>query len=115
MAFDRLRARCLDCSRVNAKQLCRCSLFVDIRAVLSYCPKNKTWLRLVGAKLAVKGVKDMKSTVIAGAIFIALIGLVFAANLDTARIDGLTGLKGKFNEKERVYKVTLPRNDVKVV
>lgn len=57
----------------------------------------------------------MKSTVIAAGIFTALIGLVSAASLDTARIDELTGLKGKFNEKEGVYKVTFPRNDVKVV
>jgi hypothetical protein len=37
------------------------------------------------------------------------------ATLDTAKIDQITGLKGKFNEKEGVYKVTFPRNDVKVV
>ena len=35
--------------------------------------------------------------------------------VDTATIDQITGLKGKFNEKEGVYKVTFPRNDVKVV
>src|SRR6476659_11262284 len=57
----------------------------------------------------------MKPTVIAAAIFTALIDLVSAANLNTARIDELTGLKGKFNEKEGVYKVTFPRNDVKIV
>jgi len=57
----------------------------------------------------------MKPTVIGAAIFTALIDLVSAANLDTARIDQLTGLKGKLNEKEGVYKVTFPRNDVKVV
>ena len=39
----------------------------------------------------------------------------FAADLDTARIDELTGLKGKMNDKEGVYKVTFPRDDVKVV
>jgi len=38
----------------------------------------------------------------------------FAA-LDTAKIDNLTGLKGKLNEKEGVYKVTFPRDDVKIV
>src|SRR4030095_14707816 len=38
-----------------------------------------------------------------------------SAGLDTAKIDSLTGLKGKMNEKEGVYKVTFPRNDVKVV
>jgi len=37
-----------------------------------------------------------------------------SAELDTAKIDHLTGLKGKLNEKEGVYKVTLPRDDVKV-
>jgi len=37
------------------------------------------------------------------------------AALDTAKIDELTGLKGKLNEKENVYKVTWPRDDVKVV
>jgi len=67
------------------------------------------------AKLAIKGVQRMKSTVIAGAILTGLVVLVSAAGLDTARIDQLTGLKGKFNEKEGVYKVTFPRNDVKVV
>lgn len=47
----------------------------------------------------------MKPTVIAAAIFTALIGLVSAAGLNTARIDQLTGLKGKLNEKEGVYNV----------
>src|SRR5213595_3231942 len=37
-----------------------------------------------------------------------------AAGLDGAKIDQLTGLKGKLNEKEGVYKVTFPRSDVKV-
>ena len=36
------------------------------------------------------------------------------AALNTAKIDDLTGLKGKMNEKEGVYKITSPRNDVKV-
>jgi hypothetical protein len=34
--------------------------------------------------------------------------------LDTAKIDEITGLKGKLNKEERVYKVSLPRSDVKV-
>jgi hypothetical protein len=38
-----------------------------------------------------------------------------ATDLNTAQIDALTGLKGKMNEKEGVYKVTFPRDDVKVV
>jgi hypothetical protein len=37
-----------------------------------------------------------------------------ASGLDTAKIDQITGLKGKMNEKEGVYKVTFPRDDVKV-
>jgi len=48
-------------------------------------------------------------------ILLGIISNAFAANLNTARIDELTGLKGKMNEKEGVYKVTFPRNDVKVV
>ncbi len=37
-----------------------------------------------------------------------------SAALDTAKIDQITGLKGKLSEKENVYKVTWPRTDVKV-
>jgi hypothetical protein len=58
----------------------------------------------------VKAMKTRHCTV----ILFALISVSSAADLDTARIDELTGLKGKFNEKEGVYKVTFPRNDVKV-
>src|SRR5213595_796170 len=46
---------------------------------------------------------------------LAATSLSALAALDTAKIDNLTGLKGKLNEKEAVYKVTFPRNDVKVV
>src|SRR6266446_3963430 len=38
-----------------------------------------------------------------------------SAALDTSKIDQITGLKGKLNEKEGVYKITFPRDDVKVV
>jgi hypothetical protein len=38
----------------------------------------------------------------------------FAAPLDTAKIELLTGLKGKLNEKEGVFKVSQPRTDVKI-
>ena len=57
----------------------------------------------------------MKHILTAGVIFAASICTSVAAGLNTARIDELTGLKGKLNEKEGVYKVTFPRNDVKVV
>src|SRR5438094_9975701 len=39
---------------------------------------------------------------------------IASATLDSGKIDQITGLKGKLNEKEGVYKVTCPRNDVKV-
>src|SRR5437667_2276272 len=57
----------------------------------------------------------IKNFVFRTTIILGLISSSLAANLDTARIDELTGLKGKMNEKEGVYKVTFPRNDVKVV
>src|SRR6266704_6468519 len=56
----------------------------------------------------------MKKLFILAAIFAAT-GTSALAALDTAKIDNLTGLKGKLNEKEGVYKVTFPRDDVKVV
>ena len=55
----------------------------------------------------------MKKLFISAAIFAAMSISALAA-LDTAKIDYLTGLKGKLNEKEGVYKVTFPRDDVKV-
>jgi Domain of Unknown Function (DUF1259) len=36
------------------------------------------------------------------------------AGIDTARIEQITGLKGTFSNQEDVFKVTKPRNDVKV-
>src|SRR5216110_422830 len=56
----------------------------------------------------------MKKLFILAAIFAATSVSVPAA-LDTAKIDNLTGFKGKLNEKEGVYKVTFPRDDVKIV
>jgi hypothetical protein len=40
--------------------------------------------------------------------------IVSAADLDTAKIDQITGVKGKLNEKEGAYKITFPRGDVAV-
>jgi hypothetical protein len=57
----------------------------------------------------------MKTYLLIILIFCAIITAALAAALDTAKIDQLTGLKGKMNEKEGVYKVTFPRNEVKVV
>ena len=47
-------------------------------------------------------------------ISLIAVASLFAADFDTARIDELTGLKGKMIEKEGVYKVTFPRDDVKI-
>ena len=55
----------------------------------------------------------MKNLLLVCAIFCANIDLSSAA-LDGAKIDQITGLKGKLNDKEGVYKVTWPRSDVKV-
>jgi len=55
----------------------------------------------------------MKKRFILAAIFAAA-AVSAPAALDTAKIDNLTGLKGKLNEKEGVYRVSFPRSDVKV-
>ena len=57
----------------------------------------------------------MKTYLLSILICCGTITAALAATLDTAKIDQITGLKGKFNEKEGVYKVTFPRSDVKVV
>jgi uncharacterized protein DUF1259 len=57
----------------------------------------------------------MKKFLLRATILLGIVSSAFAGALKTARIDELTGLKGKMNEKEGVYKVTFPRNDVKVV
>jgi len=56
----------------------------------------------------------MKTIFTTGLVLIAFAYTSVAGELNTARIDELTGLKGKMNEKEGVYKITFPRNDVKV-
>ena len=56
----------------------------------------------------------MKKLLIVCALCCADIGIALAA-LDGAKIDQITGLKGNFNDKEGVYKITWPRGDVKVV
>jgi uncharacterized protein DUF1259 len=58
---------------------------------------------------------SMKNFVLRTTILLGIIASAFAADLNTARIDELTGLKGKMNEKEGVYKITFPRDDVKIV
>jgi len=48
------------------------------------------------------------------AVFAAVTQGLNAAELNFARVDEVTGLKGKLNEKEGAYKVTFPRADVPV-
>jgi uncharacterized protein DUF1259 len=57
---------------------------------------------------------SMKDFLLRATILIGIVSGAFAGDLNTAQIDELTGLKGKMNEKEGVYKVTFPRGDVKV-
>jgi hypothetical protein len=47
-------------------------------------------------------------------IGLAALPLAAFAALDTAKIDSLTGLKGTWNEAERVHKVSQPRNDLPI-
>src|SRR6266704_6362476 len=47
-------------------------------------------------------------------LFIAVAAFGQDKKLNTSTIDQLTGLKGKLNEQEHVYKVSSPRTDVKV-
>src|SRR6266496_5274035 len=56
-----------------------------------------------------------KNFLLRSTLLLGIISSTFAGDFNTARIDELTGLKGKMNEKEGVYKVTFPRNEVKVV
>ncbi|MEY2490737.1 MAG: hypothetical protein QOC70_2679 [Verrucomicrobiota bacterium] len=56
--------------------------------------------------------KTFRVICLAGALFAAVCAA--EAALDAAKIDQLTGLKGKMNPAEGVYKVTFPRDDVKV-
>jgi hypothetical protein len=64
----------------------------------------------------------MRKTIAIGlTLFIGAIGagLISAAEthpapLDTAAIEQLTGLKGAYNEREKVFKVSAPRSDLKL-
>src|SRR5262249_48652689 len=52
---------------------------------------------------------------LASAFLLASLSTAFgAAELDTARIDSIIGLKGKLNSEEGVYKVSQPRTDIKI-
>lgn len=72
--------------------------------------------RAIGGDFPVTPQQTMKKNIfLFGMILLGIVATAFAADLDTARIDQITGLKGKFNQKEDTYKVTFPRDDVKVI
>lgn len=48
-------------------------------------------------------------------ILLACLAPLSAWALDTARIEAVTGLKGSYNEAEKVFKVTQPRGDLGIV
>src|SRR5580765_830293 len=56
----------------------------------------------------------MKNRLLLLSLCVASINIA-SGSLDTAKIDKIIGLKGKLNDNEGVYRVTFPRDDVKVV
>lgn len=56
--------------------------------------------------------KSLVTLALSGAITLNAFGP--EKELDSAKIDSITGLKGKFNEKEGVYRVTFPRGDIPI-
>src|SRR5437588_732824 len=58
----------------------------------------------------------IEQTIAALYTFLIVAPVTFAAevNLDTAKIEQLTGTKGQMNQKEGVFKVNSPRDDLKV-
>src|SRR5688500_10816974 len=46
--------------------------------------------------------------------FITIVPALAFAALDTAQIEAASGLKGTFNEAEGVFKLSVPRDDVKI-
>src|SRR4051812_13246763 len=47
-------------------------------------------------------------------VAVIMLPLAARAALNTARIEELTGLKGTFNQEEKVFKVTVPRTDLPI-
>src|SRR6266850_2027740 len=60
--------------------------------------------------------KQQIASIVTAAALAVSATAAFAADkkLDTAKIEQITGMKGTYNEKENVFKVTTPRNDVQV-
>src|SRR5258706_327287 len=49
------------------------------------------------------------------AMLVSTLTVAAGAKLDTAKIEQITGMKGSYNAKENVFKVSTPRADVPVV
>jgi hypothetical protein len=58
--------------------------------------------------------KNQMSRIACAFLLAAAAAVGSAAPLDTARIDQITDLKGALNQREGVYKVSLPRADLKI-
>src|SRR5262249_5314399 len=58
---------------------------------------------------------NMKTYMLIVPVVCTIITTAWAAALATAKVDQITGLKGKMNETEGAYTVTFPSNDVKVL
>src|SRR5258708_4985290 len=59
----------------------------------------------------------MKPTSIFSSVFACCLAITLnaiSAEVDTAKIDTIIGIKGVLNTNEHVFKVTSPRSDVKV-
>jgi phosphotransferase system IIB component len=85
---------------------------------------------MVGLKLTTASRYDLtmlrkeyivKASIKASMLGIALVACMYAAHsaedvkkLDTAQIEQITGLKGKYSQEENVFKVVSPRTDVKI-
>jgi hypothetical protein len=75
----------------------------------------------MGAECDVKGV-DMLQAMKCLSLPLLIVCTMFVGragaepnSLDTAKIEQLTGAKGKMDEKEGAFKVSLPRNDINVI
>ncbi len=87
-----------------------CKYYLNLHLACCVCKNYSTIINRGANKQT-----NMEIFLLSTTILLGVISSTLAADLNTARIDELTGLKGKLNEKEGVYKVTFPRSDVKVI
>ncbi len=87
-----------------------CKYYLNLHLACCVCKNYSTIINRGANKQT-----NMKIFLLRTTILLGVISSTLAADLNTGRIDELTGLKGKLSEKEGVYKVTFPRSDVKVI